>query len=481
MVWLLALYAAHSVLVLALALRSVYRPTNALAWVICCMFIPVIGLILYVVLARPVSIRRARLADDSSEESLALLSTPANSALRGLVGVEQAMSKLSGGTATHGTVRILPNGEETYAALFEALESAASSITAEYYIIRNDPVGQTFLSILARKAAAGVSVRLLVDGIGSLGVVRSQLPKLAGVGVDCRVVFPLQFPWLRPGINHRDHCKIVVIDGSIGYIGGINIGLEYTGHKPGVGAWRDTHAQVTGQAVQGLARVFELNWSVGRQVSAGRSSNRTQADRVQLLNGIPDYRPPTSRQADAIPALMQTVESGPDRPVRTVQALYFMCLTQAKRTVDMVTPYFVPDTDLTMAMKLAVARGVRVRLLVPEHCDHRVVGLAARTFFAELAKAGVELWLYGAQLLHAKVVVVDGALSVLGASNFDLRSFRLNYEVCQVVYGEAAAEELTKQFEADLADAHHVSVEEIQALLPVGILERGARLLAPLL
>lgn len=474
--WLLGLYVVHSAFVLALALRSVYRTTNALAWVICCMFLPIIGLILYVVLARPVSIRRARRVADSDWGQSTLTAAPVDSALHRLAGIEQAMSQLSGGKAVTGEVRILPSGDDTYAALFQALEAATVSVDVEYYIVEDDPVGHAFLSLLAERAAAGVTVRLLVDGLGSRHIVRRQLPRAAAAGVNCRVMFPFRFPWLRPGLNHRDHCKIVVIDGKVGFTGGINIGLEYTGHKPDVGPWRDTHAQITGEAVRGLAGVFELNWSVGTPVTA--KPNRRMIGRA---NNAPGYRPPSVGLSEAIPAWMQTVESGPDRPVRAVQALYFLCLTEAKHTIDMVTPYFVPDNDLTMAMKLAVARGVCVRLLVPAHCDHKVVGFAARTYFAELAKAGVEVWLYNGQLLHAKVVVVDGSVSVLGASNFDLRSFRLNYEVCQVVYGEAAAAVLAKQFEADLTRAHHVRADEVKQVLPVGVLERAARLLAPLL
>jgi cardiolipin synthase A/B len=181
---------------------------------------------------------------------------------------------------------------------------------------------------------------------------------------------------------------------------------------------------------------------------------------------------------------IQTLEGNPGIPTQVIREAYFICLTHATQTIDITTPYFVPDADIIMAIKTAVARGVRVRLLVPRQIDltTAIVGAASRTYYGELLEAGVHIYLYNKGVLHAKQMIIDGEIAEVGAANYDMRSFRLDYEVCEVMYSADVARELTEQFERDLSDSVPLSIEDLrQRTLPQRILDQGTRLLSPLL
>jgi len=181
-------------------------------------------------------------------------------------------------------------------------------------------------------------------------------------------------------------------------------------------------------------------------------------------------------------AYIHTLEGNPGIPTPVIRQAYFICITQATKTIDITTPYFVPETDIIMALKTAVARGVHVRLLVPRHIDQKSVGYASRTYYGELIEAGVQIYQYNKGMLHAKLMIIDEEIAEVGAANYDMRSFRLNYEVCQVVYSADVARELTEQFEGDLTDSVPLRIEDLlQRSLTERIVEQGARLLSPLL
>lgn len=537
MFWWIGLYILNLLAVLAVALQSARRPIWALTWVLICTVIPIVGPVLYLVFARTLRVRRqaptrdglaaAPHAGGTNFADVGRGSALATVAARSLAST---LTWLSGNAPALATVQIFPNGCDTYAHLFRALRQAERTIDVEYYIYRDDTIGRQMAEILKQRAEAGVRVRFVVDGWGSRTLPRHILGAMQTAGIDCRVLFPVRLRRLGPTWNHRDHCKIVVIDDETGFVGGMNVGLEYTGLKADVGWWRDTHLRIAGPCVRQLQAVFEMNWSIGSPAVARRSAKArrtrqpaahaapTGSKRALSVAGGrtspawagewgPELAAPSAVVAQPMDggqsvaesgrapsdaplrdsprtfeAYCQTVESGPDRPDQTTRDLFFACLTQAQRTVDIATPYFVPASDLTLALKMAVARGLRVRLLVPAKPDHRLIGLASRTYYADLLSAGIPVFLYEKGLLHAKVMIVDGEVSIVGAANFDLRSFRLNYEVGEVLYGRAVADELTAQFEADLQVARRLRGAELQAT-PWGVrlMEQGARLLAPLL
>ncbi|WP_029421558.1 phospholipase D-like domain-containing protein [Alicyclobacillus macrosporangiidus] len=520
--WLCALYVANVLALVAIAWRHVKRPAEALTWLLIGLVLPGLGPALYARMAQPLrtgagAVEAGRAA--AGAESAGLESAAAPPFGRAARAIAFAIERLTGAPPLPAQVQVLCNGTETYDHLIRALRSAERTIDLDYYIYRDDHVGRLVSDILIARAQAGVQIRFLRDGVGSRSFPRAAAERLAAAGIACRVFFPLRFPWLDARLNHRDHCKIAVIDGCDAFVGGINVGDEYTGRKPGVGWWRDTHLRIRGEAVSQLQAAFEANWALadpdqtarsqvlrefsesnmerddhgGADSAAGDSSGRRARPRPWRPAMSPagrmwnvEFGPDPLDDADApeplLPARTQTVTGRPDAAVQAVRDLYFLCITQAERLVDITTPYFVPDSDILAAMKTAAMRGVRVRLLVPRRCDHVIVGMASRTFYRDLLQAGVEIYLYETGILHAKVMQVDDEIGIVGAANYDLRSFRLSYEVCQVMYSRPVAAELTRQFERDLEHSTRLTIADLDGQPRwQAALDQAARLLAPLL
>jgi cardiolipin synthase len=308
----------------------------------------------------------------------------------------------------------------------------------------------------------------------------------------------VRFPWVLSNWNYRDHCKIVVIDGKEAFTGGINIGYEYTGLKPTVGFWRDTHLRIIGEAAVDLHTMFNVHWNIasperksieGRShplhnfTSQGMAVSGQAAEWAAELSTLDGNVTDTATKIESLQNVyMQTFEGNPGIPTQVIREVYFICLTQATKTLDITNPYFVPDADIIMAIKTAVARGVRVRLLVPHHSNQKFVDLASRTYFGELLEAGVHIYQYNKGMLHAKVMIIDQEIAEVGAANYDMRSFRLNYEVCEVIYSTEVAGELTEQFERDLIDSVPLRIEDLlHRSLPQRIMEQGARILSPMI
>jgi phosphatidylserine/phosphatidylglycerophosphate/cardiolipin synthase-like enzyme len=407
---------------------------------------------------------------------------------------------------------MLTNGIETYGKLIESIQNAQRTIDLEYYIYRDDHIGSRITDLLINRALAGVQVRFVRDGLGSLKFPRTEIIRMMNAGINCRTIFPLRFPWIMSTLTYRDHCKIVVIDGEEAYTGGINVGDEYTGLKPNVGFWRDTHMRIVGEVANDLQAVFDAHWNIASQekIRTHRNTktedirkpipdpdhklkNKTQLGRAAISgwstewsaeistlnrNGVDTVQSTKALQK----AYVQTFEGNPGIPTQVIREVYFICLSQATQTIDITNPYFVPDADVIMAIKTAVARGVRVRLLVPRHVVPKIVGAASRTYYGELLEAGVHIYLYDKGVLHAKLMVIDGEIAEVGSSNYDIRSYRLNYEVCEVLFSADVARELTEQFERDLTDSIPLRMEDLQQRSPSQrIIDQTARLLSPLL
>ncbi|WP_309144607.1 phospholipase D-like domain-containing protein [Fictibacillus sp. WQ 8-8] len=497
MIWILWLYIINSIFMLIIAIREVRRPAMALNWLAFCLILPIIGFGLYLSTTNPVRIRRKRLTSPHHE----ICQLPDSFSPSASV-IAHALGRLSVHGLRAGKVQILINGIKTYGKLLESLKSAQKKIDLEYYIYRDDQIGRQITDLLLEQAAAGVKIRFVRDGFGSRQFPQHKITEMMNGGIECRTIFPLRFPWMFSNWNYRDHCKIVLIDGKEAFTGGINIGYEYTGLKPEVGFWRDTHLRITGEASVDLQTIFDTHWNIAAPeriksktqqdqekhqnipksqipgktgVSAGSAQWRTEMD---TLKGIDNF----SRMEPLQKAYIQTLEGNPGIPTPVVREAYFILVTQATKTIDITTPYFVPDEDIILAIKTAVARGVRVRLLVPRHVDQKIVGLASPTFYGELLESGVQIYLYDKGLLHAKVMIVDEEIAEVGAANYDMRSFRLNYEVCEVVYSIDVARDLTEQFELDLSDSLQLTMEDLQQrCLSQRIIQQGARLLSPLL
>ncbi|WCK54954.1 phospholipase D-like domain-containing protein [Aneurinibacillus sp. Ricciae_BoGa-3] len=502
MIWILWLYLLNTFFMLIVAIREVRRPAKALNWLAIGLILPIFGFILYLSTTNPARIRRERLTSPHNQQYALPDSFSHSSSV-----IAHALRFLTVHGLRTSRVQVLTNGIETYDQLIESIKNAQRTIELEYFIYRDDQIGRRITDMLIERAAAGVQIRFIRDGWGSRKFPRSQILRMMDAGIECRTFFPPRFPWLLSNWNYRDHCKIVVIDGKEAFTGGINIGFEYTGLKPNVGFWRDTHLRIESEVARDLLAIFQVHWNIA---SPERIKTRTRRN-TRAKDMRSDKITPVGRAAfsgwssewgaelgtvdgtsvDTVPAkselhkvYVQTLEGNPGIPTPIIREAYFICLTQATKSIDFTTPYFVPDADIIMALKTAVGRGVRVRLLVPRQVDLStlIVGAASRTYYGELVEAGVHIYMYTKGMLHAKIMVIDGEISEVGSANYDLRSHRLNYEVCEIVYSADVARELTEQFECDLTDSIPLTMEDIRHRpLSQRIVDQGARLLSPLL
>jgi cardiolipin synthase A/B len=489
---------------LIIATREARRPAQALTWLAISLVLPLIGFAGYLIASNHVRVLRERLTSPYNESD-----TLPNLFCRSVSSIAHGLRHFTVNGLRTGRVQVLTNGIETYGRLIESLQNAQRTIEVEYYIYRNDQIGSRVTDLLVEQAKYGVHVRFIRDGWASRKFPQSQIVRMTDAGIECRTVFPLRFPWILSTLNFRDHCKIVVIDGKEAFTGGINVGDEYLGCNPKIGFWRDTHLRLIGEVEADLQAIFDAHWKIAspERIMAKRPLNKkvddTQRDPRRRSRNIPISSSialsglsaewgaelgtrdatDTAPSTEALPeAYIQTLEGNPGIPTQVIRQAYFICITQAEKTVDITTPYFVPEVDIIMAIKTAVARGVRVRMLVPHRVAPGIVGFASRTYYGELVEAGVHIYLYDKGVLHTKVMSIDGEMSIVGAANYDMRSFRLDYEVCEAIYSADVVSELTEQFDRDLADSIPLCIEVLQKRSSLQrIQEQGARLLSSLL
>jgi cardiolipin synthase len=361
-------------------------------------------------------------------------------------------------------IEIYTDGERKFQELFNSLENAKDHIHMEYYIIRNDDLGNKLFDILSKKAKEGVEVRLLYDSVGGRQISKDKIEKLKGSGVKVAVFFASTVPFINFKINYRNHRKIVVIDGIVGFVGGFNVGNEYMGLNNKIGYWRDTHLKIRGDAVIDLQTRFFLDWS--------------HASKQELMF-LPKYFPDNRIQGKVG---IQIISSGPDKSDEVIKSNYVKMINSAKKSILIQTPYFIPDASVFEAIKIAAASGVDVRIMIPCKPDHPFVYWATYWYCGGLLKYGVKVYIYEYGFLHAKTLVIDGTVASVGTANFDVRSFKLNFECNAIIYDTKTSQMLYDIFTDDL----NYSMELTRELyLERGILirfkESVCRLLAPLL
>lgn len=486
-VWLIIvlLYIANLVGLLSIAVVGSRKPALTLTWMLVGLVLPIFSIALYFGFRGPLP-KRSRLpfeggspSSDLPDEVASTLDTD-KAAPTATIDISHAIQSFSSAPALAHLVAY-HSGADFYRDLIVAISRANKSIDMEFYIFRYDEIGRQVVDALLERARSGVQVRLLLDGFGSRAFPQDVVDELRKHSIDYRVHFPLQFPYVTPSTNHRDHCKIVVIDETTAFTGGMNVGREYASLDPKRGPWRDTHVQVRSEKRLALLDLFEANFALaGRgkkdrlRVSPGDLTR--QMVQAVTVTPNPEYKPVLGQRG-----IIQFLQSGPDTPRENLRELFFLCLIQARQQVEITTPYFLPESDVLMALCTAVARGVRVRLLLPERVDHRLVGMACQTFFPRLLDSGVEIYLYRPGVLHAKVMTVDGEVSIVGAANYDIRSFRLNYEVVMVQYGEEFTRGLMQQFETDLLVSRRLTADALHNSLLAQVAHNAARLLSPLM
>jgi cardiolipin synthase A/B len=335
-------------------------------------------------------------------------------------------------------VQALLNGDEIFPPMLAAIRSAKRSITFETYIYWSGDIGGEFAEALAERAQQGVKVHVLLDWVGSAKMAPSLIDTLTTAGVQVRQFHPPH--WSQLGrMNNRTHRKLLVVDGRLGYTGGVGIATPWTGHAQDPAHWRDTHFEVDGPVVAQMQSVFIDNWI---KVTG------------QVLHG-PDFFP---ELRSAGPAQAQMFSSSPSGGSESMQLMYLLAITAASRSIDLSAAYFVPDALTLRALVAAMRRGVRLRIIVPgKHTDSDTVRSASRATWGPLLAAGAVIAEYQPTMYHCKVLIVDGLLVSVGSTNFDNRSFRLNDEATLNVVDKAFASVQTATFEADLAKSHRVT------------------------
>jgi cardiolipin synthase len=363
-------------------------------------------------------------------------------------------------------IRIFTDGPAKFSALLDDIRAAQKYILIQYYIIRKDFLFEDIVNVLRQKVAEGVEVRVLYDGMGSRTVPDSYWRKLRGYGIHIAEFFPPVLGRLQLRVNYRNHRKIAVIDGKIGYVGGYNIGREYVDRDARFGTWRDTHLRMTGGSVSALAMRFIMDWNY--------------AARDNLFENEL-YRPVTHAESTQH-CDVQIVSSGPDSKLEEIRDTYLRLISGAKEKIYIQTPYFIPDEAIMTALIMAAHSGVEVNLMIPCKPDHLFVYWATYSYFGDLIMAGANCYTYNDGFLHAKGVIADEEVFSYGTANMDIRSFSLNFEVNAIVYNAAMARKMADIFREDIRHSTRVTKKMYMSRsLWTRIREQISRLLSPLL
>lgn len=360
--------------------------------------------------------------------------------------------------------KVLTNGDETFKEILTSLKEATHHIHLEYYIVRHDEIGQEIKEILIQKAKEGIKVRFLFDAVGSWQLSKKYIAELRQAGVEIIPFGPVRLPFLNSKINFRNHRKIIVIDGSKGFVGGLNIGDEYLGRVESFGFWRDTHMMLKGEAVRSLQLIFLQDWYY--------MTNQN------ILSA--DYLSPVLEEN--IHGGVQLIAGGPDNEWSVIKNIFFSMITSAEKSVWIASPYFIPDEDISSALKVAALSGIDVRLLMPQRPDKKIVFYASRSYFPELLEAGVKIYEYKKGFMHSKIVIVDEELASIGTSNMDMRSFHLNFEVNAFLYRTRSTQKLVKEYINDLKNSRKIDISKFkQRHIGYRMIESTSRLLSPFL
>lgn len=362
-------------------------------------------------------------------------------------------------------VEIFTDGREKFDALLHDIGNAKDHIHIQYYIFRLDSLGQEIYQAVLAKAKQGVKVRVLYDDTGSRSLRKRHFHELIELGGRVEAFFPSIFPLINPRMNYRNHRKIVVIDGRIGYIGGFNVGDEYLGLKKKFGYWRDTHLRIEGSSVHPLQTRFILDWN---QASAEHDI---------------EY---SDRFFPAIPMKgsvgLQIVSSGPDSEWEQIKNGYLKLIMMAKKYIYIQSPYFIPDASFMDTLRIACLSGIDVRIMIPNKPDHIFVYWATYSYVGELIRAGAKVYIYQNGFLHTKMIVIDDEASTVGTANIDVRSFKLNFEVNAFIYDRETSHQLAELFEEDMKLSTEMTAEiyEERSTM-IKFKESLARLISPIL
>lgn len=456
-------------IVLALdAVMTVRTSQGSIAWIVSLLTIPYVAVPLYWVFGRSkylgyIDARRTESKDmqpiiDRVAPELPdyVTSLPENHADFRVMEALAAMP-----FTRFNDARLLVDGEQTFNAIFEGIDSAREYLLVQFFIIKDDELGREFQSALIRKARMGVRVYLLYDEIGCIRLPGSYLKELRNAGVEVSAFNTTKGIRNRFQLNFRNHRKVLIADGRIAYTGGLNVGDEYMGRSDAFGPWRDTHICVRGPAVQAVQFAFLEDW-------------------FWATHQVPDlnWSPARSESGDK---KVLVIPSGPADELETCGLFFMHAIHSAKHRVWIASPYFVPNSKVVAALQIAALKGVDVRILLPEKADHILVWLSSFSYYDETRPFGVRLFRYKPGFLHQKVMLIDDDVAAVGTANLDNRSFRLNFEITLMIVDEEFGTSMRDMLEDDFANSRMVEQSDLDAQpMWFKLCVRFARLMAPI-
>ena len=441
------------------------NPIKTLAWVLILNFIPVLGLILYYVLGQDTQrkkyFKKRHKTVDFQLPSLKSIKNNTQKVPESYHNLMNLALQSENGWVLYGSdIEIMNRGEQKFNALIQDLKNARHHIHMEYFLFNKDETGKEIKKILMEKAAEGVEVRFIYENIANITVPAKFYLEMEKSGVKVCPFLKISLPRIRRTINYRNHRKVVIIDGEIGYVGGMNIGNVYAKDPH----WRDTHLRIKGQGVYGLQANFITDW-----YSSGESD----------ITDYANYFPPAKIYSDN---LMQIVSGGPDLPYHNLLQTIIRMIIESKRYIYIQTPYFLPTESLLQALQSAVLSGIDVRLVVSKTSDSPYVDPAARSYYEGLLAAGMRIYEHQTKFIHAKTIVSDDYVSMIGSTNMDFRSFEASFELNCYMYDPNIALENKAIFMEDLQGCKEILLEEFEKR-PAWkkMLESFMRLFAPLM
>ncbi len=435
---LLAAYCGTIVSLIAVVLSENRNPVKSLAWITVLLMVPVFGVILYIFFGRSLKnmrmITRRNRRKLRKRESFRGVDTNKLPFSKSSIQQIKMANTLNSSIYYPGNrVEIFTNGSDKFSNLIHDLENAHSYIHLEYYIFTDDTIGANVADILIRKAAEGVKVRVIYDHIGSLNTKNRFFKRMKDAGIEIYPFFRVTFPVFATRINWRNHRKIAIIDGEIGYIGGMNIADRYISGVS-YGIWRDTHVKISGPAVGGLQYAFAVDWSFMGQGLLEEKAESRIIHRPNFSSGI------------------QLMTSGPTNQWSNIAMVLMKAIANAKRCVFIQTPYFLPTESILRNLQAVALSKVDVRLMIPARSDSTLLTYSTFSYIKECLAAGIKVYLYEAGMLHAKTIVVDDEFVSVGSTNIDFRSFEHNFESNVFIYSRDVNRQMRDIFLNDIND-----------------------------
>ncbi len=460
---------------LYMVIRDGTKPIRIWAWILLIVFLPIIGAIAFFSLG--MNLRKEKLFDlkreidyDQFEKFIAHYSAIAEEKVitraditTKYIHLIRLLTRVNSSLISfNNKVRILHDGPETFEAIFQACEEAKEYIHLQYYIFIKGELADRFIEIFEKKIKEGVVVRIIYDAVGSFEAKQSHLRRLRDIGAHVLPFMPVRFGRLAR-LNYRNHRKILVVDGHVGFTGGINVDDKYIKDDPVLGHWTDTHLRIEGMSVNFLHFVFLSDWLFVAKENLIKAAMLRKFDTVGTT-------------------AVQIVSSGPDTDYPNILQQYLYILYQAKEYVYIVNPYLVPDATLSLALKTVALSGIDVRIILPEKSESAMIHWTVRSFLGRFLEAGVKIYLYQAGFIHSKVIISDDSVCSIGTANLDVRSFEQNFEVNALIYDEKVTLEMKNQMVQFLASSRVLTVEEHRSR-PASdrIKEKLARLSSPLM